>query len=261
MTDLHAQWLLLHGALELARAGLPVFPLVPQGKAPRFKGSFHDATTDLAEITAHWRRHRNDNVGVRPPPGFVVLDVDPRHNGDVELACLTAEYGPLPQTWTARTGSGGWHYWFTTSATSGIRGKLRPGIDIKHHHSGYVVAPPSAHPCGDRYWWQRSPRGPHPTAAPPWLETGIQRPIADRWLHTVNGMNGHGEYTLQCLVARISAAREGSRNRTVFGALKDAQRQGDLDAFEAELVSAAVGTGLDIREVESVVRSVRGGGV
>jgi hypothetical protein len=258
MTD--TQWLLLNGGLDLARIGLPVFPLVPHGKEPRFKGSFHNATTNPTEITAHWRRHRNDNIGVRPPEGVVVLDVDPRHGGDVELACLTAKYGPLPATWLPRTGSGGWHYWFTTTATSGIRGTLRTGIDIKHHGSGYLVVPPSVHPCGDRYWWQRSPRGPTPTAAPPWLESGIRRPIGDRWAHTVDGMNGHGEYTLQCLVARISAAREGSRNRTLYGALKDAQRQGDLDVFEPDLAAAAVGIGLDHREVEATLRSVRGGG-
>jgi hypothetical protein len=255
MTD----YAMLNAALDLARVGLPVFPLVPQGKEPRFKGSFHNATTNPTEITAHWRRHRNDNIGVRPPEGVVVLDVDPRHGGDVELACLTVEYGPLPETWTARTGSGGWHYWYTISATSGIRGRLRAGIDLKNHHTGYLVAPPSVHPCGDRYWWQRSPRGAKPTAAPAWLETGIRRPIADRWAYTVGGINGHGEYTLQCLVARISAAREGSRNRTVFGAMRDAQRQGDLAAFAADLTAAAVGTGLDIREVEATLRSVRGG--
>jgi hypothetical protein len=257
MTD----YTMLNAALDLARAGLPVFPLVPQGKAPRYKGSFHNATTDPTEITAHWRRHRNDNIGVRPPENVIVLDVDPRHGGDVELACLTAEFGKLPETWIARTGSGGWHYWLSTTATGEIRGKLRTGIDIKHHGSGYLVAPPSVHPCGEQYWWQRSPRGLKPAPAPPWIESGIQRPIPDRWAHTVSGMNGRGEYTLQCLVARVSAAREGNRNRTLYGALKDAQRQGDLDAFEAGLVSAAVGTGLDLREVEATVRSVRGGGV
>jgi hypothetical protein len=73
-------------------------------------------------------------------------------------------------------------------------------------------------------------------------------------------MNGHGEYTLQCLVARISAAREGNRNRTLFGALKDAARQSDLDAFEPDLIAAAVAVGLDIREIETTLRSVRGGG-
>jgi hypothetical protein len=251
---------MLNAALELARVGLPVFPLVPGGKEPRFRGSFHNATTDQTEITAHWRRHRNDNIGVRPPERMVVLDVDPRHGGDVALASLTAEHGPLPaESWTARTGSGGCHHWYTIRAAGGIRGRLCTGVDIKHHHSGYVVAPPSLHPCGARYWWQRSPRGPKPAAAPAWLESAVQRPVLDRWAYTVNGMTGHGEYTLQCLVARISAAREGTRNRTFFGALKDAQRQGDLDAFEADLAAAAVGVGLDTREVEATVRSVRGG--
>jgi Bifunctional DNA primase/polymerase, N-terminal len=254
-----ADYAMLNAALDLARMGLPVFPLVPQGKKPRFEGSFHNATTDPTEITAHWRRHRHDNIGTRPPAGVIVLDVDPRHGGDIELACLTAEYGPLPETWTTQTGSKGLHYWLDLGGSIGaMRGTLCKGVDIKHHDNGYVVVPPSLHPCGQRYWWRKSPRGSRPTPAPPWLRMAVQRPNPDRWAHTVNGMNGHGEYTLQCLVARISAAREGNRNKTLYGALKDAQKQNDLNAFEADLVCAAVGTGLDIHEVEATLRSVRG---
>lgn len=250
---------MLPAALALADAGLPVFPLVPRGKKPRFTGSFHDATIDRGVIEAHWRRHRHDNVGCAPPAGMVVVDVDLRDGGDTELARLVAERGPLPETWTAQTGSGGLHRWFNVGDVGEIRGKLCRGVDLKHGGTGYVVMPPSIHPCGGRYWWRRSPRGRHPAAAPEWLREAVQRPTVDRWTHTVNGMNGRGEYTVQCLAARISAAREGNRNTTVFGALKDAARQGDLDVFEADLTAAAVATGLPVSEVEAILRSVRGG--
>lgn len=36
-----------------------------------------------------------------------VVDVDPRNGGDVSLAALITEHGPLPLTPSARTGSGG----------------------------------------------------------------------------------------------------------------------------------------------------------
>jgi hypothetical protein len=241
MTD----YTMLNAALDLARAGLAVFPLVPQGKAPRYKGSFRSATTDPTAITAHWRRHRNDNIAVRPPEHTIVLDVDPRHGGDAGLARLVADNGL--------------HYWLDLGGSVGaMRGTLCKGVDIKHHDNGYVVVPPSVHPCGQRYWWRKSPRGPKPATAPPWLRRAVQRPVADRWTHSVNGMNGHGQYTLQCLVARIAAAREGTRNTTVFGALKDALRQGDLDAFGPDLAAAAHAVGLDVSEVQSIFRSVRG---
>ena len=74
---------------------------------------------------------------------------------------------------------------------------------------------------------------------------GCPAPLPSRWAYTVTGTlassTSHGPYTLNCLVARISAAPEGNRNHTLYGALKDAQRQGDLDAFGPDLASAALG--------------------
>lgn len=252
---------MLDAALNLARDGLPVLPLVPHGKRPRFKGSFKDASTDETIITAHWRRHRHDNVGVRPPRGVLVLDIDPRHGGDAELARLIAKHGPLPETWTTRTGSGGKHLWLTVGEIP-MRSALAPGIDLKHGATGFVVAPPSVHPNGSQYVWHTWPgrRHPKPADAPEWLRTAVQPAPPPRWTHTTaNGMNAHGEFTVQCLTARVSAAREGTRNRVVYGAVKDAWKQGDLDAYEPDLIAAALSTGLTLPEVTAVIRSVRGG--
>jgi hypothetical protein len=242
------------------RQGLPVFPLRPRSKEPRYTGSFHNASTDYVTIRDHWRKFPTDNIGIAPPAGVVVLDVDPRAGGDAALARLVAQHGQLPETWTARTGSDGRHYWFAHGQVRGIRGKLCAGIDLKCGSKGYVVAPPSIHPNGTIYEWLVRPYG-QPTIAPVWLVERMQ-PLPPPPLPrgSFGTGTGHGLYSLRCLVNRIAASREGNRNDTLYGALKDAFRQGDLDAFEADLVAAAVGVGLGTWEVESVVRSVRGGG-
>lgn len=255
----------LDSALRLAGHGLPVFGLMPHTKRPRFLGGFKTATLDPAEITAHWRRYRRDNVGARPPKGVVVVDIDPRSGGDRSLAQLLSEHGPLPETWTVRTGSGGFHYWFSVGDIP-LRSALAPGIDLKHGDTGYVVMPPSVHPDGGEYVWECWPGRRHqqPAPAPDWLRAAVQPAVeishTSRWTYTANGMNGHGQYTCQCLCARIAAAREGRRHTTFYGAVRDAQRQGDLDAYESDLASAALSVGLDASEIASTLRSVRRGG-
>jgi hypothetical protein len=235
-----------------------VFPLLPRQKRPRFAGSFHNANTDQAHIADHWDRYPTDNIGIRPPAGMVVVDVDPRDSGDLALSVLEGEYGPLPATWTAETGSGGWHYWFAVG-TADLRGKLCAGIDLKHGGTGYVVAPPSLHPGGGVYRWTTPPEG-FPTYAPEWLRERVERPpVPPPGRHTPTAVTGNGPYTVGCLVGRIAKSTNGSRNRTLYGALRDAFKQGDLDAYEADLVAAAINVGLDSREIAATIRSARRG--
>lgn len=249
-----------NAALALASTGLPVFPLRPRDKRPRFGGGFHNATTNTAHVAAHWDAHPRDNIGVRPPAGMVVVDVDPRAGGDLALSALEGEHGPLPATWTAETGSGGWHYWFAVGAAD-LRGKLCDGIDLKHGGTGYVVAPPSIHPNGEPYRWTTPPEG-FPTFAPAWLQRLIERPPAPRLDQARSRRHqasaGNGPYTVGCLAGRIAKAPIGQRNRTLYGAARDAHRQGDLDTYEADLVAAAARVGLDDREIAATLRSVRG---
>lgn len=73
MTDL------LDDALELARAGVAVFPCGPD-KSPRTPRGFHDATTDLATLGA-WDWNGGGMIGAAIPEGTVVIDVDPRNGG------------------------------------------------------------------------------------------------------------------------------------------------------------------------------------
>jgi hypothetical protein len=246
-----------YAAFDYIHDGLEVIRLVPGTKDP-FKGShgYLDATTDPEQVNRWWRQQPRANIGIRPPAGVVVLDIDPRNGGDVELGRMARFRGVLPETWTAHTGSGGFHMWYCVGELAAdIRGKLCTGVDIKHHDNGYVVAPPSIHPNGHPYEWMTPPTG-KPADAPAWLRIAVQRLAVVPFVPSGHGATGNGRYSLRCLVARVAKAPEGRRNTTFYGACKDAVEQGDFDAFEADLISAARAAGLTESEIESTVRSV-----
>lgn len=165
-------------ALRYAAAGLPVFPLhtvrpdgacscgrecgKDKGKHPRQGGGFKNATTEENRVRNWWRAiYRGANIGIRTGEplrsgGFLsVLDVDPRNDGDASLAEWEEEHGTLPDTFTVRTGGGGWHYYFRTPEPLPANARLGlDGLDVKSA-GGYVIAPPSLHPLG-RYELERS---------------------------------------------------------------------------------------------------------
>lgn len=154
-------------ALKYAEAGYSVFP-VGTDKKPLTRNGFHGATTDEGQIRTWWRRHPTANIGLRPPEGVVILDVDPRHGGTETMALLATELGELPRGPVALTGGGGQHLWLALDG-----GPFRSpgtGIDVKTHDSGYVVVPPSIHQSGKPYRWDRdrtlsrNPVAPAPTA-------------------------------------------------------------------------------------------------
>lgn len=125
------------------RSKVPLGALVPHG--------MEDATSDLATVFGWWRTNPTANVGiVCEASGLVVLDVDPRNDGEDSLHDLVRALGPLPRTVEAHSGGGGQHIVFRHPGGS-FRREIGPGVDIKC--SGYIVAPPSIHPSGDPYTW------------------------------------------------------------------------------------------------------------
>lgn len=140
----------------VAPAKHPIAWLVPQGK--------DNATTNEQLLTSWWQRCPQANVGLAvAPSGLIVLDVDVK-DGKRGMESLGALPGPLPHTLRARTGSGGFHAFYSRPA--GIapfqRIGARPGIDIIGN--GYVILPPSVHVSGGLYTWTaRIPIAPLPT--------------------------------------------------------------------------------------------------
>lgn len=129
----------LRAALDAARRGWHVFPLIPGEKRPALRDWEPRATTDRERIARCWTRAPY-NVGIATgPSGLVVLDLDrPKHPDDVPPA-QWAEYGVTDgadvlavlcerhgqsfptDTYTVRTWSGGTHLYFAAPGSETLR--------------------------------------------------------------------------------------------------------------------------------------------
>ena len=144
----------LDWAIRYAEQGWRVFPLLPGSKAP-YPGTRgkSDASRDPDQFIAWLEAAERigdgaPNLGIVPPEGCAIIDVDPRDGGALPDG--------LPQTLTQRSGGGGWHVVVRTGETP-LRGTLGPGIQVKTHTNGYIVAEPSIHPdTGRPYEWERT---------------------------------------------------------------------------------------------------------
>ncbi|MDP8969803.1 MAG: bifunctional DNA primase/polymerase [Actinomycetota bacterium] len=266
---------MLEHALRYARSGLAVLPLAwpasggcscrrPDCASPAKHPLKHredlehgkdDATSDMTTVATWWKRWRDANIGIRPPAGVVVLDVDPRHGGDVALLELTRQHRPLPETLTARTGSGGLHIWLSYAGPA--RGRLCRGVDVKTH-GGYLVVPPSLHVCGGRYeWLNEVPAAP----APGWVRQLLSPPSPRT--NTTSSRSSTSGAAADGLVRVVASAAEGNRNRMLHWAACRAHERGGDPGLLAELARAAEGNGLTRVEVErtlgSAARTARGG--
>lgn len=135
-------------ALGYAQQGFGVIPCEPRGKGPLLSKEqgghgVHDATTDPKLVAEWWRRYPDANIGLVPPKGMVVVDVDPRNGGTTD---------GLPPTLAQKTGGKGQHLLYS-NAPRRLPGKLRKGVDIKANGKGYILAEPSVHPNGQVYHW------------------------------------------------------------------------------------------------------------
>jgi len=177
---------LLSSALYYASLSIPVFPTHSMidrdgilrcsckqafdcnfsGKHPKTRKGYKDATTKSERIREWWSRYPDANIGLATGKrsGFFVVDIDIKHGGDEAFEAmqddyrylLKSDYEPIPPTLIAKTGSGGFHYYFKYPADVSIKtssSQVRLGIDIRSD-GGYVLAPPSNHKSGKNYgWW------------------------------------------------------------------------------------------------------------
>jgi len=172
---------LLAAALAYAARGWAVFPLAPGLKRPAVADWERWATCDPDRLTAYWSSRPSAGVGIACGPSrLVVLDLDVPKTGPASTRTgahrfldLCERAGqPVPLTWVARTGRGGWHLYFTAPAGVELRntaGRLGALIDTRAH-GGYVVAPPTVVE-GRPY---RVDRDRAPVPLPEWLATALR---------------------------------------------------------------------------------------
>lgn len=161
-------------ALDYAEHGLPVLPIKPGEKRPPMSGWQNHATTDKPTIENWFTGLYSDHgVGIATGGTIFALDIDVSGDkaGDETLADLELQYGPLPDTATVLTGSGGQHRYFLMPDGVTIRNNastaLGPGLDIRGE-GGQCVAPPTIHPNGRPYEWDGGEIG-EIAQAPKWL--------------------------------------------------------------------------------------------
>ncbi len=238
-----------------AAKGLEVGPL--NGKIPMKRYAPHGLysfTADVDTVRAWWRNVPGANIGIRPPAGYVVVDVDVKGGAPGIQTWRQVTAGRvLPETLTMITGSGGWHFWFRLPFNATLRGQLvnsSSGVDLKTN-TGYVVAAPSVHPDNGGWYqlhtWVELEEVP---TLPVWLHGHVYRPVETRpasYVHSGTRSNGSG------LVEAVAAAQEGTRNNTlIWAACRNAEEALGLDE---ELVQAATRAGLPEVEARRTVAS------
>lgn len=153
-------------ALRYAEAGRKVLPLhsiakgrcscgkkdcASPGKHPRTEHGAKDASSDVGIIHGWFEKWPDANLGMTLE-GLVVVDVDPRNDGEATFDDLVAKHGALPYSWMQLTGGGGHHYAFKANGAA-YGGSLGPGVDLKHGAGSFIVVEPSMHTSGRRYCW------------------------------------------------------------------------------------------------------------
>jgi hypothetical protein len=173
-------------ARAIAAAGLRVLPIKPGRKNPPMKSWQTAASVDEKAINAWWNGlYRDHGIGIAMGPqpdgrNIFAIDIDTHDedaNGYDTIAELEDTHGPLPDTVTSVTGSGGAHQLYAAPAGAIIRNqqsagqRVGPGVDIRGD-GGQIVVAPTIHPDTHRvYQWQQG-RAPweHVIAdAPKWL--------------------------------------------------------------------------------------------
>ena len=103
------------------------------------------------QITEWFTKYPDANIGVVTGKisNLIVIDIDPRHGGSNE------DFKDI-QTVVAKTGGGGWHYYFRYEGNIQNAAGIKPGIDVRGE-GGYVIVPPSSHESGNNYEWEVAP--------------------------------------------------------------------------------------------------------
>lgn len=169
----------LEQALALAARGFHVFPIEAGLKSPPRIDDFPNlASRDPEQIRRWWTDpvmdwEQDHNIGVSTTrfgesEALLVIDVDNKggKRGSETIVRLESEGRVFPDTLTARTPTGGFHFIYRTpTAVWQSVGKIGPSVDVRSF-GGYIVAVGSGVREGD-YVEETGASSPAP--APDWL--------------------------------------------------------------------------------------------
>jgi len=204
----------------------PLGALVPNGVL--------NASTDVFKVVEWWQHYPEANIGRAAGEHELILDVDPDKGGADTLRALEDQYGPLPDTLEAISGSGGRHLFFTLpdGVRVGNAVGFAPGLDTRTK-GGYVIAAGSTHASGGRYEWEGShhPDDGTPIAeAPSWLLQTIRQGSPAAKATAAPGTN---------VAEALSGIGDGQRDMAIFNLTCKLHRAGVPEDWALRLVTEA----------------------
>lgn len=250
-------------AVRFVAVGVPVFPCVPGGKRPLVEHGFHQASAEVSQVAAWWRRWPMANIGIPTgaPSGMEVVDVDVHTAGTGFPAFRAAHREGHATGWAAlvRTPSGGMHAYYPADSDRPQSSwqVARAHVDFRGA-GGYVIAPPSmiARPNGLHVPYRLivasgTPAEPVNAARlRNFLDprTPIQISRASRDIR--QGADA------RVLAGWVAARGEGERNRGLFWAACRLAEAGTLPSAALDTLGpAAEHAGLGSREIIATIRS------
>jgi Bifunctional DNA primase/polymerase, N-terminal len=259
-----------HAAAELAEAGYYLHPLRPRAKVPATGSGFKDATRDARQIARWWDAMPAANIGIAcGASGIVVLDIDTKAGADPReiLAGFDRAGAPVIGTDLAPercerypsslSGRRGVQVYFRGDMASAARLTIA-GYEVKAA-GGYVVAPPSVHPCGVEYVGDLVRVAELPTV-PRWLVELLPRPEPRPFVNVPASRPADPSRVVAGLAGVVRSAPTGNRNSSLFWAVNRTVEHADagsLDERQAleELRAAGFDVGLSEHEVQATIRS------
>lgn len=140
---------LLDAASGYYSVGFNVFPTKPFSKTPLIKWKeLQSRRLSINEMTSFWGHGKEAGIAVvlgTISGNVLVVDIDKRSGGLETMKTLC-----LPDTFTTKTGGGGFHYFYRYTGALRKAIGTKPGIDLIAD-GGYCILPPSIHESGQPY--------------------------------------------------------------------------------------------------------------
>lgn len=228
-----------------------VIPINPRNKRPLLSSwkRYQKNHPTVEELNRWWTKWPNANIGVVTGKisGIIVFDTD-----KPEAVEYLKKHGGIPPTWQAKTKKG-YHFYFRYPSdeideNEELRGVRLHDVGLDVQSDGrYVIAPPSVHPTGALYEWDKylNPReGELESLNQQHLDiiTENRTPKAQEWKSKRKG-----------------GAEDGTRNETLYKLISSRIGQGRDEDFDDSL-NWAIGwntTGKPPMSQEEVERTVQ----
>jgi len=233
-----------------------VLPLARRKKIPLIQQWNQKATYDKETIETWEETYPGCNWGIATgrKSGVIVIDIDPRHGGDIQWKRLTSN--KTINTATCKTGGGGEHYYFSLTDDMIINSAVLstyPGIDIRGE-GGQAVVPPSIHESGNPYLWIKAPWNVAPEPIPKWLMKIIIKSNAGQILgnELIEGQRNDSMFHQALMLAR-----QGSSIEFTITALKAWRDQSEAKDIKDSEIESTVESAYKRVDAEKVTKNAQ----